>query len=247
MSTCGENPVPHGQRVLFHRRWLSKEGGELPSDVQAATWLDIKRVYMELRPELRRLYTAVRDIATYAPIVATLGFVALPEAVQLDEATYHSALLDFGPSSVDGWLAKLAANELLIESESILDPVQRQLVLDGRRVDLTRLEFDLLDYLYQRQPNLVERTALLRDVWGYTHVGSNVVDTVVRSLRTKLGERASMIETVRGAATDCGFDRDRPPFHSPNRLPTSALKPMNGSVEQWARLGSNQRPPACER
>jgi DNA-binding response OmpR family regulator len=35
-------------------------------------------------------------------------------------------------------------------------------------------------------------------VWGYTHVGSNVVDTIVRSLRRKLGERASMIETVRG-------------------------------------------------
>ena len=110
----------------------------------------------------------------------------------------RSALLDFGPSSVDGWLAKLASNELLIESESILDPVQRQLVLDGRRVDLTRLEFDVLDYLYQRQAKVVERSALLRDVWGYTHVGSNVVDTVVRSLRRKLGERASMIETVRG-------------------------------------------------
>ena len=192
------NPVPHGQRVLFLRRWLSENGGERPSDVQAACWLDIKRVYMELRPELRRLYTTVRDIATYAPIVAPLGFAMLPEAIQLDEAEYHSALLDFGPSSVDGWLARLAANELLIESESILDPIERQLVLNGRRVDLTRLEFDVLDYLYQRQPKVVERSALLRDVWGYTHVGSNVVDTVVRSLRRKLGERASMIETVRG-------------------------------------------------
>jgi hypothetical protein len=192
------NPVPRGQRVLFLRRWLSYDGGELPSDVQAACWLDIKRVYMELRPELRRLYTTVRDIATYAPIVAPLGFVPLPDAIQLDDATYHSALLDFGPSSVDGWLAKLAANELLIESESILDPVERQLVLDGRRVDLTRLEFEVLNYLLQRQAKVAERSALLRDVWGYTHVGSNVVDTVVRSLRKKLGERASMIETVRG-------------------------------------------------
>ena len=166
--------------------------------MQAACWLDIKRVYMELRPELRRLYATARDIATSAPIVAPLGFITLPRTVQLGEATYHSALLDFGPSSVDGWLAKLAANELLIESESILDPLERQLVLDGRRVDLTRLEFDVLDYLYQREPKVVERSALLRDVWGYTHVGSNVVDTVVRSLRRKLGERASIIETVRG-------------------------------------------------
>jgi hypothetical protein len=61
-------------------------------------------------------------------------------------------------------------------------------VVGGRRVDLTRLEFELLDYLYQRQGKVVDRSDLLRDVWGYTHVGSNVIDTVVRSLRKKLGE-----------------------------------------------------------
>ena len=191
-------PVPQGQRVLFYRRWLGDERGELPSEVQAACWLDIKRTYMELRPELRRVYTTVRNIATYAPIVTPLGFVPLPDSVELDGVAYHSAENDFGPSSIDGWLAKLVANELLIESDSILDPIDRQLVLDGRRIDLTRLEFDVLDYLNQRQPKLVERSDLLRDVWGYTHVGSNVVDTVVRSIRRKLGERASMIETVRG-------------------------------------------------
>jgi hypothetical protein len=192
------DPVPRGQRVLFNRRWLSENEGERPSSVQAACWLDIKRVYMELRPELRRLYTTVCDIATYAPMITPLGFVPLPEAVQLDGVSYHSVLLDFGPSSVDGWLTKLAARELLIAEDSILDPVERQLVVAGRRVDLTRLEFDLLDYLYQRQGKVVDRSNLLRDVWGYSHVGSNVIDTVVRSLRKKLGERASMIETVRG-------------------------------------------------
>jgi hypothetical protein len=190
--------VSRGQRVLFNRRWLSLDDGELPSGVQAACWLDIKRLYMELRPELQRLYTTVRDIATYAPMVTPLGFVSLPDAVELDGLAYHSVLLDFGPSSVDGWLARLAARELLIEDDSILDPVERQLVWHGRRVDLTRLEFEVLDYLYQRQGKVVERSALLRDVWGYSHVGSNVIDTVVRSLRKKLGERAAMIETVRG-------------------------------------------------
>ncbi len=72
-------------------------------------------------------------------------------------------------------------------------------MLDGRRVDLTRLEFEVLDYLVSaRKARWSSAIALLRDVWGYTYVGSNVVDTVVRSLRKKLGERAPMIETVRG-------------------------------------------------
>jgi hypothetical protein len=192
------DPVPRGQRVLFNRRWLSAEDGELPSAVQAACWLDIKRGYMELRPELRRLYTTVSNIATYAPAITPLGFATLPDAVELDDVRYHTVFLDFGPSSVDGWLTRLAARELLIEGDSILDPLERQLVVRGRRVDLTRLEFELFDYLYQRQGKVVDRSDLLRDVWGYSHVGSNVVDTVVRSLRRKLGERASMIETVRG-------------------------------------------------
>jgi len=89
------------------------------------------------------------------------------------------------------------ARELLIAEDSILDPVERQLVLDGRRVDLTRLEFEVLDYLLQHEGKVVERSSLLRDVWGSPHVGSNVVDAVVRTLRKKLGERATMIETVR--------------------------------------------------
>lgn len=88
--------VPHGQRVLFNRRWLSDERGELPSEVQAACWLDVKRVYMELRPELRRFYLAFRDIETYGPIVGPLGFVALPEAVEIDGVAYHSAEIDVG-------------------------------------------------------------------------------------------------------------------------------------------------------
>ena len=43
---------------------------------------------------------------------------------------------DFGPSSIDGWLTGLIASELQIDNASILDTVHRQLMLDGRRVDL---------------------------------------------------------------------------------------------------------------
>ena len=91
------------------------------------------------------------------------------------------------------------AAELQIEDDSILDLVQHQLVMDGRRVDLTKLEFEVMSYLQQRQGLVVERAALLRDVWGYEYAGgSNVIEANVRSLRRKLGSRASSIETVRG-------------------------------------------------
>ena len=82
LARCWEHlrrhPVPRGQRVLFSRAWLSRDHGEAPSPVQAASWLDIKRLYMEMRPTLRRIYSIVQDVATYGPMVAPLGFELLP-------------------------------------------------------------------------------------------------------------------------------------------------------------------------
>ena len=102
--------------ALFLRRWLSRDHGEVPSPVQAACWLDIKRAYMELRPKLRRVYLTVVDLPTYAPVAVKLGFQPLADlGVELDESLYHTAMLDFGPASVDGWLAGLAADELGLE------------------------------------------------------------------------------------------------------------------------------------
>ena len=193
-------PVPPGQRVLFSRAWLSRDHGEAPSPVQAASWLDIKRIYMEMRPTLRRIYSIVHDVATYGPMVGPLGFELLPgDPIEFDGVPYYATQNDFGPSSIDGWLARLVAAELQIEDDSILDLVQHQLVLDGRRIDLTKLEFDVISYLHQRRGLVVERAALLRDVWGFEYAGgSNVIEANVRSLRRKLGDRAGSIETVRG-------------------------------------------------
>jgi class 3 adenylate cyclase len=74
---------------------------------------------MELRPELRRLYTAVTDLATYAPIVTPLGFVPVEEAnVTLGGVVYHTAMLDFGPASVDGWLSRLIGTELGVDADA---------------------------------------------------------------------------------------------------------------------------------
>ncbi len=195
-----EYPVPKNQGVLFLRRWLSVDDGERLSAVQAACWLDIKRTYMELRPNLRRIYLTVRGLPTYAPVATRLGFQPIADAhVRLDAATYYSAVLDFGPASVDGWISGLVAAELGVEEGGILDPDARELVVEGERRKLTQLEFGVMHYLCQHEGKAVSRASLLENVWGYEYEGgSNVVDVVVRSLRRKLSSRASTIEAVRG-------------------------------------------------
>jgi len=183
---------------VFVRRWLSEEHGELPSPVQAACWLDIKRTYMALRPSLRRVYTAVEDLPAYAEAVTPLGFQPLG-TTDVDGIAFHSAVIDFGPESVDGWLAGLVAAELGLEDATTLDQDARELVLGERRVPLTKLEFALLRYLADRPGKAVSRATLIEDVWGYSYTGgSNVVDAAVWAIRKKLGDAAAMIETVTG-------------------------------------------------
>jgi hypothetical protein len=71
----------------------------MPSPVQAACWIDIKRKYLELRPNLRRVYLTVADLTPYAEAARRLGFRVIEEACGED---YQSAMLDFGPSTRRG-------------------------------------------------------------------------------------------------------------------------------------------------
>jgi transcriptional regulator with AAA-type ATPase domain len=113
LSHLESNPVEKAEKVLFLRRWLSKGYGELPCSAQAASWLDVKRDYMELRPYLRRVYTTINDVNTYAPIVTPLGFKIIDDyELNIGSSKYFSAMLDFGPDSVDGWLRNLIGVEL---------------------------------------------------------------------------------------------------------------------------------------
>ncbi|MET0151871.1 MAG: winged helix-turn-helix domain-containing protein [Candidatus Binatia bacterium] len=193
-------PLERDEIALFLRRWLADEEGERPSVVQAACFLDIKRTYMELRPRLRRVYTTFCDESAWQSALEKLGFGGLSrESVTLSGLCYHSALLDFGPHSVDGWLSKLAADELGVDGDDLLDISGRRVKTDGGLAALTQLEFKVLQFLMQKQGQAVPRDTLRKEVWGHRGDGaSNVVDVIIRSLRKKLGSRASRIETVSG-------------------------------------------------
>jgi hypothetical protein len=193
-------PVPRGQQVLFSRRLLDRALGEAPGAVQGAAFLDTKRLYMEMRPRLRRIYWTAWTTLDLLPALTPLGFVRLPEAdLDLDGRRLHTVVLDFGPGSIDEWLAHVAARELGIPQDDLLDVEAREIVVEGRRLALTRLEFALLRFLMEREGKNISRADLLANVWGYRYEGdSNVIDVAIRALRRKLGDRADAIVTVRG-------------------------------------------------
>jgi DNA-binding response OmpR family regulator len=82
-----------------------------------------------------------------------------------------------------------------------VDPEGRIVEIDGRRVELTRIEFDLVDALTERPQMVWTRDQLLERVWGPDHYGApNLVDTHIGNLRRKVDPAGgpSRITTVRG-------------------------------------------------
>lgn len=79
-----------------------------------------------------------------------------------------------------------------------LDRSNCELSVEGARIPLTPLELALLAYLEARPGRVIGRPELLEQVWQREHVGSNVVDGVMRTLRKKLGHYRGSIETVTG-------------------------------------------------
>ena len=79
-----------------------------------------------------------------------------------------------------------------------LEPASRRVTLDGREVELTRLEFDLLAELAAHPRVVYTRDRLLEKVWGYqSAVGGKTVDVHVANMRRKLGDDIGIV-AVRG-------------------------------------------------
>jgi class 3 adenylate cyclase len=191
------SPVAEGERVLFLRRWLDRDTGELLTPALGACWLDVKRTYMELRPDLRRLYTTVRHPDAY-PYQA-LKLVPLPgePAVMLGGADYLTLMIDFGPNSVDGWLCGLVGFELGVDDDDRRGtlPEGTVTILFTDIVGSTALTERVGDAAFRSMAREVERS--LRQAVGET--GGTVVEG------TLLGDGLMAVFTSAGQAVSCGL------------------------------------------
>ncbi|BDQ00685.1 response regulator transcription factor [Aquiluna sp. KACHI24] len=80
----------------------------------------------------------------------------------------------------------------------VIDEVSYTAKINGRTLDLTFKEFELLRHLNDNPGRVFTREQLLSEVWGYDYFGgTRTVDVHIRRLRAKLGEMESLIGTVR--------------------------------------------------
>lgn len=91
--------------------------------------------------------------------------------------------------------------EKLRFGDLVLDLSTRRALRNGRTIDLTMKEFDLLKYLMEHPREVLTREQILENVWGYDFVGeSNVIEVYIRYLRLKIEDEGEkrLIQTVRG-------------------------------------------------
>ena len=87
----------------------------------------------------------------------------------------------------------------------------RTITVDGKRVDLTPKEYDLLFYLIQNRNIALSRDKLLSDIWGYDFFGDDrTIDTHIKNLRNNLGPYRNFIVTLRGVGYKFEYeDKDK--------------------------------------
>jgi DNA-binding response OmpR family regulator len=192
---------------------LAATGADLkvePLDLPAATLRDLAphAVLVDAVGDAGRGYEVLTELARRLPEPARLAVVAAADLERFpwEEVADDILLPHASPAEIRLRLA-MAHRRMgsVPEAGTRLGPLfinteSYRVTLDGRPLDLTFKEFELLRFLAQRPGRAFTREQLLREVWGYDfYGGARTVDVHIRRLRAKLGpEHEDLIETVRG-------------------------------------------------
>ena len=81
----------------------------------------------------------------------------------------------------------------------VLDKTAHTVTIDGKEVDLSFKEFELLTYFMENQSVALSREKILNNVWNYDYFGdARTIDTHVKKLRSKIGDKGEYIKTIWG-------------------------------------------------
>lgn len=93
-----------------------------------------------------------------------------------------------------------AASEMIVEAGGIrLDKQAHSVTVEGKDIDLSYKEFELLAYFMENRGIALSREKILNSVWNYDYFGdARTIDTHVKKLRSKLGTKGEYIKTIWG-------------------------------------------------
>jgi len=80
-----------------------------------------------------------------------------------------------------------------------IDVAGRTVFVDGKQIEFSLREYELLKYLIENEKIALSRDKILNNVWNYDYYGdSRTIDSHIKKIRHKLGKKGKYIETVRG-------------------------------------------------
>ena len=81
----------------------------------------------------------------------------------------------------------------------VIDESGRTVSVDGKKIELSLREYELLKYLLDNENVALSRDKILNNVWNYDYYGdSRTIDSHIKKIRHKLGKKGKYIETIRG-------------------------------------------------
>ena len=93
----------------------------------------------------------------------------------------------------------IVADDILRAGAIELNKAAHEVKIDGKNVELSYKEFELLTYFIQNQGIALSREKILNSVWNYDYFGdARTIDTHVKKLRSKMGEKGNYIRTIWG-------------------------------------------------
>ena len=94
---------------------------------------------------------------------------------------------------------KAEAEEMLSAGGIEINKTAHEVSVDGKKIDLSFKEFELLSYFLENQGIALSREKILNHVWNYDYFGyARTIDTHVKKLRSKLGDKGDLIHTIWG-------------------------------------------------
>ena len=102
-----------------------------------------------------------------------------------------------------------AVNEEVMSCSGIeMDKAAHQVKIDGKPIELSYKEFELLAYFLENRGIALSRERILNNVWNYDYFGdARTIDTHVKKLRSKMGEKGDLIKTIWGMGYKLEEDR----------------------------------------
>ena len=94
---------------------------------------------------------------------------------------------------------QVAGDDILEAGGIQLNKAAHIILIDGRQIELSYKEFELLTYFMENKGIALSREKILNSVWNYDYFGdARTIDTHVKKLRNKMGEKGNLIKTIWG-------------------------------------------------